>query len=139
MPTTTRTTAADSYMKLITELPLRRIKTAVEHAKAKKLILRLSIQDTDRGTAEYVDVLVDLIADYEKRTAQIVDASKLSAADLVRHRIEEQKLSISALARMIGVPQSNLSDMLNGKRDWSKTAIRGLSSYLNIGPDRFLL
>ena len=36
-------------------------------------------------------------------------------------------MSVSALARAIGVPQSNLSEMLAGKRDWSKTAIRGLS------------
>ena len=138
MPTTTQVISADSYMKLIAEFPLRRIKTAAEHAKAKKLVLRLSMQDADRGTAEYLDVLVDLIADFEKRTELVVDGSKLSAADIVRHRIEERGLSISALAQLIGVPQSNLSDMLNGKRDWSKTAIRGLSTHLNIRADRFL-
>ena len=138
MPTTTQATTADSYMKLIATFPLRRIKTAAEHAKAKKLILRLSTQDADRGMAEYLDVLIDLIADFEKRTKQITDGSKLSAADLVRHRVEERRLSMSALAQLIGVPQSNLSDMLNGKRDWSKTAIRGLSSHLNIRADRFL-
>jgi hypothetical protein len=37
----------------------------------------------------------------------------------------------------VGVPQSNLSEMLAGKRDWSKAAIRGLSSHLNIRIDRF--
>jgi antitoxin component HigA of HigAB toxin-antitoxin module len=36
------------------------------------------------------------------------------------------------------VPQSNLSEMLSGKRNWSKTAIRGLASQLNIRADRFL-
>jgi antitoxin component HigA of HigAB toxin-antitoxin module len=138
MPTTTQATTADSYMNLIAELPLRRIKTAAEHAKAKKLVLRQSTQDADRGMAEYLDVLVDLIADFEKRTEQVINGSKLSAADLVRHRIEERGLSMNALAQLIGVPQSNLSDMLNGKRDWSKTAIRGLSTHLNIKADRFL-
>ena len=62
-----------------------------------------------------------------------MDTSGVSAAELVRHRIEQRGMSVSAaLARAIGVPQSNLSEMLAGKRDWSKTAIRGLSRHLNI-------
>ena len=48
-------------------------------------------------------------------------------------------MSVSALARLIGVPQSNLSEMLGGKRAWSKTAIRGLSEHLNIRPDHFFV
>ena len=44
-------------------------------------------------------------------------------------------LNISAFASR---PQSNLSEMLAGKRDWSKTAIRGLSRHLNIRAERFL-
>jgi antitoxin component HigA of HigAB toxin-antitoxin module len=124
--------------KFINEFPLRRIKTVAEHAKAKKIVLRLPSGNTNRGSAEYLDVLVDLIADYEKRSGQTLDNSKVSAADLVRHRIEERGMSVSSLARLIGVPQSNLSEMLGGKRGWSKTAMRGLSSHLNIRVERFL-
>ena len=47
-------------------------------------------------------------------------------------------MSVSALAREIGVPQSNLSEMLAGKRGWSKTAIRGLVKGLNIRAERLL-
>jgi len=139
MPATTRGHVADSYMELICEFPLRRLKSAAEHRRATKLVLRLSSAGSDRGVAEYVDVLVDLIADYERRSGQIVDTSKVSAADLVRHRIEERGLSVNALARLIGVPQSNLSEMLGGKRGWSKAAIRALSAYLNIRADRFFV
>jgi antitoxin component HigA of HigAB toxin-antitoxin module len=53
-------------------------------------------------------------------------------------RIDERGLSVSALARLIGVPQSNLSEMLSGKRDWSKTAIRALAAHLHIAAGRFL-
>ena len=128
--------AKDSYLKLIHEFPLRRIHTAAEHAKAIKLVVGLSGRK-DRGVREYLDVLIDLVAEYEKRTGQAIDTSKVSAADLVRHSISERGMSVSALARLIGVPQSNLSEMLSGKRDWSKTAIRGISSHLNIRVDRF--
>ena len=138
MPVTRKATVADRYMELISEFPLRRINTASAHAKAKMLALRLSGAKTDRGSADYLDVLVDLIADYEKRSGQAINASAISAADLVRHRMEERGLSISALARLIGLPQSNLSEMLSGKRAWSKTAIRGLSAHLNVTAERFL-
>lgn len=139
MPATTRPDVTDSYMELISEFPLRRIKTAAEHLQATKLVIRLSVVDSDRGVAEYLDVLVDLITDYEKRAGHVIDTSKVTAADLVRHRIEERGMSISSLARLIGVPQSNLSEMLNGKRGWSKTAIRGVSALLNIRAERFLV
>jgi antitoxin component HigA of HigAB toxin-antitoxin module len=139
MRTTNRIAATDSYLELIYEFPLRRIKTPAEHAKAKKLVIRLSTKDADRGTAEYLDVLVDLIASFEKGTEQLIDGSTLSATKLVRHRMEQRGLSISSLYRLIGVPQSNLSDMLSGKRAWSKSAICGLSTHLNIRADRFLL
>jgi len=137
MGVTTNTTVADTYMGLINEFPLRRIKSDSMHAKATKLVLRLSGQRADRGTTDYLDVLIDLIAEYEKRTEQALDSSKASAAELVRHRIDERAISVSALARLISVSQSNLSEMLAGKRDWSKAAIRGLSSHLKIRADRF--
>ena len=135
---TKKVTVAGRYMELIGEFPLRRIKSASIHARAKALVLRLSSRKADRGTTDYLDVLADLIADYEKRSGQVIDTSKVSAADLVRHRIEERGLSISSLARLICLPQSNLSEMLSGKRDWSKTAICGLSAHLNIRAERFL-
>jgi len=125
-------------MQLIGEFPLRRIKTGVDHAKAKQMVLRLSTRKGDRGTREYLDVLVDLIAAYEQQTQQTVDTSDLSAAELVRHRMEQRGMSISALANEIGIAQSNLSEMLSGKRDWSKTAIRGLAKKFNIRMDRLL-
>lgn len=139
MPATKSSTVADSYMELINEFPLRRIRTAAEHTKATNLFLRLSNRDADRGVTDYLDVLVDLIADYEKRLRHVVDTSKVTAAELVRHRIEERGMSVSALAKSIGVPQSNLSEMLNGKRGWSKKTIRGLSTQLQIKAERFLM
>ena len=138
MPSTVNANAADSYMELINEFPLRRLKSAADYSKARKLILRLSTQDANRGATDYLDVLVDLVSDYEQRAKLVAESTTVSAVELVRHRIEERKMSVSSLARLIGVPQSNLSEMLSGKRDWSKTAIRGLSAHLHIRADRFL-
>ena len=138
MLTATKKNAPDSYMELIGQFPLRRLRTATDHSKAKTLVLRLSRPKLPRGTADYLDVLIDLIADFEKRSGHLADTSDLSTAELVRHRMEERGMSVSGLAREIGVPQSNLSEMLGGKRGWSKAAIRGLVRELNIQAERLL-
>jgi antitoxin component HigA of HigAB toxin-antitoxin module len=138
MPSTTRKTAGrDAYFQFVRAFPLRRIRSKAEHETAKSIFLRHS-SARDRETREYLDVLADLIADYEQRARQAIDTSKVSPAELVRHRMLERQLTLSALAKQIGVPQPNLSEMLNGRRDWSKTAIRELSRIFNIRAERFL-
>lgn len=118
--------------------PLRRIKSAAEHAKAKVVYLRLSNETVDRGIAGYLEVLLDLISDFEKRSGQTVDTSGVTVAELIHHRLAERGMTMSALGREIGVAQSNLSEMLSGSRDWSKTAIRELCKQFNIRAERFL-
>ena len=131
--------SADSYFQLIRAFPLRRIRTSADHAKAKAIYLRHSAEpDPDAGTRDYLDVLADLIAEFEERTNQTVQTEGLTAQELVRHRLAERGMSVSELARDIGIAQPNLSEMLNGRRDWSKAAIRELSKKFNIRAERFL-
>ena len=137
MRITTTKRSRDTYFELVHSFPLRRLRSSAEHATAKQIYLRLS-GSTDRGTKDYVDVLIDLIADYERRAGLALDNSKVAVGDLVRHRLQERKMSVSTLAKKIEIPQSNLSQMLSGRRDWSKSAIRALSSLLNIRAERFL-
>lgn len=138
MPKTKNRLVGDTYMNLIRAFPLRRIANSREHAAAKKIVLELSTGHLDAGSRDYLGVLVDLMGDYEKRAGYELDTSRVSAVDLVRHRLEEKGLSVSALARQINMPQSNLSEMLASKRGWSKTAILALSEHLSIAAERFL-
>lgn len=138
MRTTAKTRVTDRYFELIRAFPLRRLKSPSEHVKAKRIYLNLSNANPDQGTREYLDVLADLIIDYEKRTKQTVETSGVTAAELLRHRMQERNLTISALAKEIGIAQPNLSEMLSGRRDWSKAAIRALSKKFDIRAERFL-
>jgi hypothetical protein len=52
---------------MIHEFPLRRIKSRAGHARAKWMVFRLNGRKPDRGAEEYLDVLVDLIVDFERR------------------------------------------------------------------------
>ena len=138
MPATTKKKAnVDTYFELVRAFPLRQITSASEHEKANKIVRRHG-HKTDRGTVDYLHVLVGLIVDYEKRAGYTIDTSDITAADLVRHKIDERGMSVSALAKQVGIAQSNLSEMLNGTRGWSKSAIRSLSKFLNIRAERFL-
>ena len=129
----------DSYFDLVKEFPLRKIRDAGEHRQALAVVARFAGRDkVDQGVADYLGVLTDLIAEYEKRAGHAIDTSKVTAAELVRHLMAENGLTTSALAREIGVGQSNLSEMLSGKREWSKTAIRGLSERFSLDPMLFL-
>jgi antitoxin component HigA of HigAB toxin-antitoxin module len=138
MRTTNTRPVSDTYFDLVREFPLRRLKTGAEHTQAKKLYLRLSTGKGDEGTRQYIQVLVDLMGEYERRLGYALDTSKLRAADLIRHRLEARGMSVAALAKAVGIPQPNLSAMLAGKRDWSKAAIRTLSAFFHIRAERFL-
>lgn len=136
--TVRKTKALDSYMDNIHAFPLKRIRTAADHAAAKKVYLRLSSGKADQGTRQYLDVLVDLIVDFENRAEQPAVSADVTAAELVQHRLKERGMSVSELSRQSGIPQSNLSQMLHGRRDWSKAAIRSISQLFSIRAERFL-
>lgn len=129
----------DSYFEMVKEFPLRKITGAGEHLQALAVVARFAGRDKiDEGIVDYLGVLTDLIAAYEKRAGHAIDTSEIGAADVVRHLMAENNLTISGLAREIGVGQSNLSEMLSGKREWSKAVIRGLSERFSLNPMLFL-
>jgi antitoxin component HigA of HigAB toxin-antitoxin module len=129
----------DAYLALVQEFPLCRLRDDEQYEAAMKMLLKSSTaSETNDGALEYFRVLVDQVDEYERRTGKKLDTSHITTADLVRFKLEERGMSISQLAREVKMTQSNLSEMLNGKRAWSKSAIRKLSAYLNISAERFL-
>jgi antitoxin component HigA of HigAB toxin-antitoxin module len=137
MASTIATTSADPYLELVTSFPLRPIRTKAAHQQAKTKLRTLA---GARGPAvrDYKTVLASLIADYERSANLRMDTSKLRAADLVQHLLEEREMSVNALAKKLGIPQSSLSDMLNGRRDWSKLAIVRVAAFFKLHTDLFL-
>ena len=127
----------DHYMELVRAFPLRPIRSAAAHQRAKRVLRSLGGEEgTDVGDYKYV--LVKLIAEYEQNAGYRVDTSGVTAADLVRHLLAERGMSVNAFAKAVGTAQSALSEMLSGKRDWSKTAIVGISDFFGLNPRVFL-
>ena len=128
----------DPYLDLIVNVhPLRPIRNDEQHQQAKKA-LRSLLSDHREVAREFKKVLVSIIETYEREKGLRLDTSKVTAADLVRHLLAERDMSVNAFAKARGISQSTLSDMLNGKRQWSRSVILKIADYFKLNPGLFL-
>ena len=125
-----RRKVADSYLELVMECPLASIKTESQLAVAQAMIDRLLIQGKmDDGEEMYLDALSDLVAAYEDVHCPIAPASD---ADMLRHLMEAKGVTQVELHRGTGIPKSTISEVLAGKKPFSKTLIRTLADFFQV-------
>ncbi len=130
----------DAYLELVRRFPLRRLRSKAEHAQAVAVLTRVSLKHQgtrDRGVLDYMDILAGLIDEYEQAATLKLDTSNRTPADVIRHLMGANALTINRLAKEIGVGQSNLSEMLSGRRDFSKAAISKLCARFGLNPAVF--
>ena len=128
--TTRRRKVADSYLELVMECPLASIKTESQLAVAQAMIDRLLTQGKmDDGEEMYLDALSDLVAAYEDVHCPIAPASD---ADMLRHLMEAKGVTQVELHRGTGIPKSTVSEVLAGKKPFSKTLIRTLADFFQV-------
>jgi hypothetical protein len=128
----------DPYLELVLNVhPLQPIGTPREHQRAKRALRSLA-GDKREVAANFKKVLIGIIETYEREARLRMDTSRISAADIVRHLLAERDMSVNAFAKDRGIAQSALSDMLNGKRDWSKSAIVAVADYFGLNRGIFL-
>ena len=120
----------DTYLRLIQELPLVSV-TSDEHLDAAQAMLdRLTDKKKlDGGEQAYLDALCDLVAVYEDRNHPIPVASD---ADLLRHLMEAKGVTQSQLHRGTGLAKSGISEVLAGKKPFSKAMIGALAAYFHV-------
>ena len=134
MPTKTRFQLAgksgDSYLELVRAFPLTSIKSDEYLLEAQKAMDRLLAKGAlDEGEETYLDALSDLVATYEDEHHAIEPASD---ADMLRHLLEAKGVSQAQLSRDIAIPKSTISEVLAGKKPFSRQMIRKLSNYFNV-------
>jgi antitoxin component HigA of HigAB toxin-antitoxin module len=140
MPKTTPLAANDAYLELIKRVPLRRLKNESDHRQAVQVLSEVSLANQnarEAGILDYLDVLADLIDQYEQAARLKMDTSHSTPAGVIRHLINAHGLTVSALAAETGIGQSNLSEMLSGRRDFSKSAISKLCSRFGLSSEIF--
>jgi antitoxin component HigA of HigAB toxin-antitoxin module len=128
----------DAYLELILHVhPLRPVENSREHEQAKRALRSLA-GDKRPVALKFKKVLAGIIQAYEREAGWKMDTSAVSPAQIVRHLLSEHGKSVNAFANERGISQSALSDMLNGKRDWSKSAIVAVADYFGLNRGMFL-
>lgn len=96
-------------------------------------LLRIINDDTptdDKDSIELV-ILSNLVADYEDIHYPI---AKPSLVDILKLRMFEMGLNQSSLAKLLGMNQSKISEIIAGKSEPTLKQARIISKALNISP-----
>ncbi len=120
----------DSCMELVLDFPLASIKSDEHLAEAQRVIDKLLARDVvDKGQETYLNALSDLVGSYEDEHHAIEPASD---ADMLRHLMEARGISQMQLSRDTGLPKSTISEVLAGKKPFSRKMIHALVSYFHV-------
>lgn len=133
----------DFFEELCGILPLQRIKKKEAHARALKILTKLS-ELLSGGKIEmpgkkqilsYMDALAVLVEDYEKK-AFAANLDDISGKDVLEYLMEEQSLKQSDLSKELG-SQSVVSEILSGKRRLNSQQVLALSKRFGVSPSAF--
>ena len=96
-------------------------------------LMDIVTDDTPDYNPSYVelDLLSELVADYEQEHYPI---EKPTLIDVLKLRMFEMKLSQCALADLLGMNQSKISEIISGKCEPTLQQARKISQVLNISP-----
>jgi HTH-type transcriptional regulator/antitoxin HigA len=120
----------DSYLKLVRSFPLASIRSERQFRSAQDVIDKLLAKGRlNAGEVAYIDALSDLVATYED---EHYDLPAASDADMLRHLLEAKGVSQAELCRATGIAASVVSEVLSGKRPFSKDVVSKLSRYFNV-------
>src|SRR5690348_11281411 len=112
----------DSYLDLVLAFPLASIRSE-EHLEAAQDVMDglLAKGALDDGEELYLDALSDLVGSYEDEHHTIEPASD---ADMLRHFMEAKGTTQTQLSRDTEISKSTISEVLAGKRPFSRQMIR---------------
>jgi len=127
--------ALDSYFELVKRFPLVPIRDETQFIEAEQMIHGLLQFRLDKGGQDYLEVLTNLVEDYDARHYPVEDVSE---ADVLRELMRANGLSQTKLQKAVGISQSTISDVLNGRRSLTREQIVALARYFNVSPAAFL-
>jgi len=120
----------DCYLELVMAFPLASIKSDEQLQEAQKVMDQLLARGKlGAGEEMYLDALSDLVAAYEDEHYAIEPASD---AEMLRHLLEAKAVTQAQLSRDTMIPKSTISEILAGKKPFSRQTIRKLADYFRV-------
>ncbi len=130
-----RVVNADRYIELVHAFPLRPLRSESELDGAIAMIDSLVTRDDlDQGEEDYLDVLSDLVHKYEAEHDPI---EPVSDAVMVRFLLESNDMTQAELAERSDIAESTISEVIAGKRKFSRRHIAAVSSVFGVSPSVF--
>lgn len=125
-----KTKIRDAYLELVCKFPLTSIRSDAHLRAAQEVIDRLLPRmDNEESVQLYVEALSDLVAAYEDEHHPLPAPSD---ADLLRHLMDARGITQADLYRETGLAKSTISEVLAGKRPFSRQMIRKLADYFSV-------
>jgi len=120
----------DSYLELVLAFPLSSIRSDSHLAAAQKVMDRLLAKPRlAAGEETYLDALSDLVAVYEDEHHAIEPATD---AEMLRHLLAAKDVTQTQLSQQTGIAKSTISEVLSGKKPFSRQMIRKLAGCFKI-------
>ncbi|MCX7674928.1 MAG: helix-turn-helix domain-containing protein [Bdellovibrionaceae bacterium] len=113
------------------KFPLIPIRSNSQYQKAKAVLRELLF---DPGAKDYVETLILLIKNYEEKQFYF---QKPSPEAMLRFLMQQRGLKQKDLAGVLG-SQSNVSEILRGKRKLNLNHIRKLAKFFNVSVETFV-
>lgn len=120
----------DSYLELILSFPLASIQSEEHLAEAQKVMDGLLAKGKlTEGEEINLDALSDLVASYEEEHYPILPPSD---AEMLRHLMEAREVTQAQMSREAGIAKSTVSEILSGRKPFSRKIIRKLADYFRV-------
>ncbi len=95
---------------------------------------KLTFKDYE-GNIEEIELIQILIDEYESRT--IEQPKGMNPVEMIQYLIDENSLSKSQLAKQLKVSRQLITDILNYRRNISKTMVNKLAELFSLNPSAF--
>ncbi|MEX1230394.1 MAG: helix-turn-helix domain-containing protein [Planctomycetaceae bacterium] len=122
----------DRYLELVRTFPLISLHSDPELKTAQQVMDQLLAKGSlSSGEEMYLDALSDLVAAYEDKHHPIEPPTD---AAMLPHLMEAKGISQIELHAETGIAKSTISEILAGKKPFSRRTIRTLADYFHVEP-----
>ena len=133
--------AGDVFLELVSEFPLKPIRTSADHEAASRVLRRLVLSKPEgkftAGERDYLEALTILVRDYQQKQ-RAGALAKVKPLEIIRHLMEENGMSVTDLGSVIG-SRTAASMILNGRRSPSKRHVLRLAERFGVDASAFLV
>ena len=126
------------FRELVELMPPQAIMDDIHYENTVEMIDRLMTSgDLTKGQSLYLETLIQLVQAYEG-SHYAIDTSDISGLDSLKHLMDENQMSASDLARLLGLHPSMGSKILKAERSLTVDHLKKLAARFKVSPEVFI-